>query len=55
MPVLGIALLLLCVGFILRLALFLVTQMAEGVLNFVFSNIPSRRRGIVPSGKPTEG
>ena len=55
MPVLCIALLLLCVGFILRLALLLVTQMAEGVLNFVFSNIPSRRRGIVPSGKHTEG
>lgn len=55
MPVLCIALLLLCVGVILRLALLLVTRMAEGVLNFVFANILSRRRGIAPSGKPTEG
>lgn len=55
MSVLFRALPLLCVGFILRLALLLVAQMAEGILNLVFSSTPSRRRGIVPSGKPTEG
>lgn len=44
----------LCAGFILSQTLLLVVQTTEGILDFILSKIPSRKRGIVPPGYPTE-